>query len=201
MWKYATGRAVLTCAAVLVLPGWGGHLHSGGATERDVCRSHWPDATCSHTDALDLQASARHSLQLGRADAPPLCPHPSGLLTPLQGPLDHSGSFAGPLTPLRPGPPLPPSVTSSLGGDALTVTAEEGADLPREQRVAVLQRALTMTEQYKRSRDKLLREVNLQSADLERAQTQSSVLTTSLQARPPPALRSYSSAPPHPACH
>jgi hypothetical protein len=61
------------------------------------------------------------------------------------------------------------------------MTAEDAADLPRDQRTAVLQRALTMTEQYKRSRDKLLREVNEQSMELERAQMQSSVLTTSLQ--------------------
>lgn len=89
---------------------------------------------------------------------------------------------AGPPVPPRGTQQLPASLTSSIGGDsAAGLTAEEVASLPAEQRAAVLQRALAMAEQYKRSRDKLLQEVNLQSMDLERAQMQSSVLTTSLQ--------------------
>ena len=55
---------------------------------------------------------------------------------------------------------------------------------------AVLQRCLKLQEQYKRSRDVLLQELNAQSTELERLQSESErlhnerhVLSTSLQVR------------------
>lgn len=89
---------------------------------------------------------------------------------------------AGPPQPAKP----PPSAAGSIDSNALT--ADTLHDMSPEEQRDLLQRCLRLQEQYKRSRDVLLQELDAQSTELERLQSacqrshnERHVLSTSLQ--------------------
>ena len=96
------------------------------------------------------------------------------------------------------GPPLPPAVQpapsmpvstansmhaglSSLRGGELPAGAFTG--LQTQELDSMLRQALQMQDQYKRSRDKLLRVVNQQNEDVERLQNEVTAFVNALQVR------------------
>lgn len=80
-------------------------------------------------------------------------------------------------------PPQPASTAASV--ESLSLAADDYLDLPPDEQQAVLRQCLRLQEQYRRARTTLLQELSQQSAELERLQTSSAVLVTSVQVRAP----------------